>query len=320
MTKRKQGEQEELFTDQEIQALPVEVRNRVDTAIAKSHPRATQLIAAEKITKANLEVRLSDAAALVDFYNRAEDLIIKRTKNEDWLMIGDSPYPLESAVKKAHMTIGSKIKDIRIEEDKVIEQIQGGDFSVIYFTAYGTVCFNGQEAEAIGTASTKDQFFAERTREKKDGSGNVVKENDRPVKEKYLLPLEDVSIMNVKKKSVTNLYKRTLDLIFRLNPTKEKLADLGITPKSGFTFAGGSKGGSTDTPADKETRTKMKTILASLSAATGQSTGEVLKGVTYFEKAGSDPFPGYTDPSRVSSKMLGKTMKKLEDLAKKAGI
>jgi hypothetical protein len=234
-------------------------------------------------------------------------------------MIGDNPYPLEAAVKKAHMTIGSTISGIYFEEDKIIEQIQGGDFPVIYFTAFGTVEFNGQRAQAIGTASTKDPFFAERSRDKKDEQGNVVKEGNKPVKEKYLLRLEDVPIMNVKKKAVTNLYKRALDLIYRLNPTKERLEKLGIKPKAGFTFTGGGQGGSTDSAADKETRTKIKTLLNGVSAATGKSSGAILQEITRFEKPGSEPFPGYTSPDRVSPKMLAKTLKQLEALAKKAG-
>lgn len=318
--KKNQADQTQLFSDEEIGSLPVEVRNKIDDRISGGHPRGTALIAAEQITKKNLETRLSNVEALVAFYNRAEDLIIKRTKDEDWLMIGETPYPLESAVKKAHMTIGSKIRDIRIEEDQVVEQIQGGDFKVIYYTAYGTICFNGQEAEAVGTSSTKDSFFAERSREVKDEKGNVVKEGQYPKKEKYLLQLEDVSIMNVKKKAVTNLYKRGLDLIFRLNPTKEKLEELGITPKSGFQFGKGMTGGSTDSAADKETRTKIKSLIATLSAATGKNTGAILQEVTTFQKPGSDPFPGYTDVARVSPKMLGKTLKQLEGIAKKSGV
>ncbi len=320
MTQRKRPDQTQLFTDEEIDAMPVEVKNLVDTRVPATHPRGTALIAAERITKENLAVRLSNVEALVEFLNKAEDLVIKRTKSQDWLMIGDMPYPLESAVKKAHSTIGSKIKGLRIEEDKVIEQIQGGDFPVIYFSAYGNVCFNGQEAEAFGASSTKDEFFAARTRDKRDADGNVVREGDKPVKEKFLLPLSEVAIMDVKKKSVTNLYKRGLDLIFRLNPTKEKLAELGITPKAGFTFTGGGKGGSPDSAADKETRTKIKTFINTLSAATGKSSGAILQEVTHFEKPGSDPFPGYTDVARVSPKMLGKTLKQLEVLAKKAGV
>ena len=312
--KKNQAEQTEIFTDQEIDALPVEARAVVDTRVPATHPRSQALLSTERITKANLAVRLDNAEALVEFYNRAEDLILRRTKSEDWLMIGEKPYPLESAVKKAHMTIGSVIKNIRIEEDRVIEQIQGGDFQVIYFTAYGPVCFNGQEAEAVGTASTKDSFFAERTRDVLDKDGKPVKEGDRVKREKYLLKLEDVAIMNVKKKAVTNLYKRALDLIFRLNPTVEKLKELGIEPVSGFSFGSGSKGGSTDSAADKELRTKLKSLVAKVSDATGQTRAQVLMSVTAYKD-----FKGFQVADRVTTKQLPYAIDKLEKMLSGAG-
>jgi hypothetical protein len=309
MTQKKKPEQTSMFTDEEIDALPVEVKNLVDTRIQRTHPRGGALIAAERITKENLAVRLSNVEALVEFLNKAEDLVIKRTKSQDWLLIGDMPYPLESAVKKAHSTIGSKITDLRIEDDRVIEQIQGGDFPVIYYTAYGIVDFNGQKAEAVGTASTKDDFFALRSREVKDENGAPVKDGSRVKKEKYLLRLEDVAIMNVKKKAVTNLYKRGLDLIFRLNPTKEKLAELGINPKSSYGFGTGSQGGSTDTKAEKELRTKLKSLIAKVSDATGQTQIAVLKSVTKYKD-----YQGAQDPNRVTAKQLPFAVEKLEKM------
>lgn len=309
MTQRKRPDQTQLFTDEEIDAMPVEVKNLVDTRIPATHPRGTALIAAEQITKENLAVRISNVKALVEFLNQAEDLVIQRTKSQDWLMIGDTPYPLESAVKKAHSTIGSKIKGLRIEEDRVIEQIQGGDFSVIYFTAYGIVCFNGQEAEAIGTSSTKDDFFALRSREVKDESGAPVKDGKHVEKEKYLLKLEDVATMNVKKKAVTNLYKRGLDLIFRLNPTVEKLKELGITPKSSYGFGTGSKGGSVDTEKEKALRTTLKTLVAKVSDKTGQTQAQILMSVTAFKD-----FKGFQVADRVSSKQLPYAVEKLEKM------
>lgn len=310
-------QQTNLFDNVDVKNLPAEVRNKIELDPSPDHPRRNALVTTEKITKDNLLKVLENTEALVSFYNKAEDLILKRTKNEDWMMIGNNPYPLESAVKKAHMTIGSKIVDIRVEQDRVTEQIQGGDFDVLYFTAYGRVCFNGQEAEAIGTASTKDKFFAERSREVKDSTGKVVMNGNYPAKEKYLLKLKDVEVMNVKKKAVTNLYKRALDLIFRLNPTVDKLKELGITPASGYDFAGGSQGGSTDTADEKEQRTKIKTLLAKISQDTGKSIGKILQNVTSFG-TGEKAFKGYTDPARVSPKMLAKTITSLTKLSEKS--
>lgn len=101
----------------EVLDLPANVLSRIPSAdIVESHPRRNELLQAEKITKGNLQTLIENAEALVEFHNKAVTLILKRTKNEDWILMGDKPYPLESAVKKALQTIGADVVNIRIAE------------------------------------------------------------------------------------------------------------------------------------------------------------------------------------------------------------
>lgn len=280
--------------------IPVEVYQRLPNSdIAESHPRRSALLHVEKITKQNLVEMLENAEALIEFQNKATKLIIKRTKNEDWLMIGKNPYPMESAVKKALQTIGASISNLRIEEEIITERHNGSDFKVKYFTAYGDMIFNGRTAQAIGTSSSKDKFFAERTR--KNGDSSV----------KYLLTLDEVDLPSVKKKAVTNLYKRGLDLIMKLNPTEAELKELGITPISGFSFAQGTQGGSVDTPEIKELRTKLSTLLATASKELNRPISAILKESTAF-----NDFGGYLSVDRVSANMLPKAIMKITEMIK----
>lgn len=275
-----------------------------NTDIIESHPRKNELLQAERITQGNLQKMLDNANALIEFQNRATTLILKRTKNEDWFLIDGKPYPLESAVKKALQTIGADITNIRIAEELVIETNEGKDFPVKYFTVYGDMSFNGRIVQAIGTSSTKDKFFAERKKKIKDLSGK--EENV-----KYLLPLDEVDVSSVKKKAVTNLYYRGLSLIMKLNPTLEELKAIGITPTSGYSHGKGTSGGSTDSAAEKDERTKLNSLLAKAAQELGKSAVDVLKEATAF-----DNFPGYTTVDRVSVAMVPKAIKNIESMLK----
>lgn len=320
MTTRKAGtdqgaDQSDLFGNVDVEQLPVRVKEAISPMeIARSHPGRTALMAMERITRANLATFIDNAEALVDFLNKAEELIIKRTRSEDWIIMGETPYALESAVKKALSVLGASITNIDIEETRVVESQDGRDFPVVYFTAFGDVIFNGRSVQAVGTSSTKDPFFAERWKPALNPDGSVkLDENKREIRVKVLLPLQEVEVQNVKKKSVTNLYKRGLDLIFKLNPTTEFLKSKGIEPKS-FSYGKGSSGGSTDTAEEKDLRTKLKSLLAKVAAETGQSQAAILKSKTAFNN-----FQGYTEPDRVSSKMLKRTIDDLDAMLKSGG-
>jgi len=305
-----------MFSDEDIAAMPVEQQALVEVNHQSSHPRHSAIVASEKITASNLATKLSDAKAMIEFFKQAKTLVLTATKKQDWILIGgDKPYLIESGVKIAHQTIGSKIINMKIEVDERIEDIEGGNFKVIYFTCNAEVLFQGLNFPVIGTSSTKDQFFAARSRELKDEDGKVIMSEDGkyPMKEKYLLPLVQVELQNVKKKCVTNMYKRALDLVFKLNPTKEDLEAINIKLEAsgGYGHKTGSGGGSTATPEEKEKRLTIVKLILRLHELTGMEGGAILAEHTKF-----NDFKGYTDPDRVSPKMLDKTITKLQKLEK----
>lgn len=253
-----------------------------------------QVMALEKVTAKNLERLVEEAESLVKFTNRIKTVALKATNGGDWAVFGDKPYLLESGVKSVLQIVGSSIFDTSIDEEIRVEE---SGKKVGYFTAIGKILFNGRVYTNIGTANTKDKFFAQRG-EHEDGS-------------KKILNYDEVDIQNCRKKAVTNLQHRLLDMALKLRPTLEELKALGIEPKGKVEFAGGSQGGKVDTKEEGDLRLTLKTALARASALTGKAIGEILTGVTAF-----DDFRGYSSPDKVSPKMLKRALTSVEKIIK----
>lgn len=294
--------QADLFTD-----TPSEVAGGMEIEAMSTQ----QVVVVDKVTKANLARLLEDAEALVEFSKKISDLAIKRTSNQDWVLFGDKPYLTESGVKKTLALCGANTHSTTIEKEIVNEK--SGNV-VIYFMAQGKIDFNGKTYENVGTSSTKDKFFAERTRKEDDKSNDPPKYKKG---DKYVIDVDEVDIPSVRKKSVTNLQHRLLDMVLKLNPTKEQLKELGIEPAAGFKFAQGSKGGATDTKDEKELRTEIKTLVNRYVKDEGKSEADVVQWATSFEgKNGGKDFAGYKTVDRISVKMLKGTLEKLHNLDK----
>lgn len=261
-----------------------------------------QLMLYEKITEENKDRLVSEAKALVDYSNKIREIALKNTNANDWVLFDDKPYMTEGGVKKTLSLCGASVIGTKIEKEILKE---AGGLVVIYFTATGKICFNNRIYENIGTSSTKDRFFAERRRYADHPEGQWKKGD------KYLLDLDEVDIPSVRKKSVTNLQHRLLDMILTLRPTKEDLKNANITVTQGFRHSTGAKGGSTDSADEKKVRTEIASILARVASDRGLPEADVLRGVTAFQG-----FNGYDNVDRVSSKMLNKTLGKLKSMDK----
>lgn len=249
-----------------------------------------QAFTLQKVTASNLERLIADAEALVQFSNRIKTVALKATTANDWIMLGGNPYLKESGVKSLLRLIGASVYDLKIEEEVIFDEKLGG--KVGYFTAEGKILFNGNTLSNIGVASTKDLFFAKRFKDGKE----------------VFLNYDEVDKANVRKKAVTNLQKRLLDCVLKLAPTPQELEKAGIKIEAVVEYGKGTSGGKVDSKEEKDERLKLKNTLARLSALTGEPVGKLLQGLTAF-----NDFAGYTEPDRVSPKMLSKTLKAVEN-------
>jgi len=292
-------------------------KEELPVALVASDPPPSELTTRQMgqmqlITKHNLAQMISNAEALVDFYNAARKIALKATNPHDWTILGEKPYCLDSGVNKILQFLGASFKNIKSVTESETEVEIG---RVDHYTTTGEFFFNGQTFSNIGMASTKDKFFAERTRKFTDPDGTF-KEGD-----KYFLKFDEVDRANCKKKAVTNLKHRLLLTAFQFNPDIEELKN-HFGDKFGkistVSYGKGSKGGSTDSAATKNKRTELGNLILILVDGDTEKAGAKLQELSKFGE-GEKAFKGYDDLKRVSIKMLDKTITRAKkEVEKKA--
>jgi len=253
-----------------------------------------QVVALEKVTKANIERLVDEAEALVAFTNRIKTVALKATNGSDWALFGDKPYLLETGVKNVLQIVGASIFDVSMDEE-VRHEADGR--KVGYFTAVGKISFMGRVHVNVGTGTTKDKFFCQRGENK-------------------ILSYDEVDIQNVRKKAVTNLQHRLLDMVLKLRPSLDELKVLGIEPKGKVDFAKGSQGGTTDTVDEKALRLELKNLVAKAANDLDRKPEQILQDATAFGE-GPTAFAGYYSVDKVSPKMLKKAITSIKNRLEK---
>jgi hypothetical protein len=115
----------------------------------------------------------------LEFQKKIIPIALKITNPSDWTNQSGKPWPSGSAVEKIRNLFGISIIDIKEKR----EDLEGQ--SGYLYTYSGTFKFANTQIDAIGTCSSKDQFFAK------------TKKGYRPV--------EEIDQGNIKKAAYTNM-------------------------------------------------------------------------------------------------------------------
>lgn len=131
-----------------------------------------------------------NAEARIEAVKKIKQIALKVTNSHDWIDEHGKPYLQVSGAEKIARVFGVNwhLTDPQLETDSQ------GNFS---FTYSGTFTFRGASITAIGTRSSKDDFFSRSFEWKKDEQG-------RSVKIATEVPPEKVDRMDVKKGAYTN--------------------------------------------------------------------------------------------------------------------
>lgn len=158
-------------------------------------------------------------------------LAINATTDNDWKDFGGNPYLVGSGSTKIALRFNISLKFDRNANGEpliMIEEIKKPDGSPIYiYTTVGKAeLANGRTFEAIGTASTDDDFLGYEN--EKDERGKYIK-NQQGQTVKVPVPIHE-AIQDCKKKSVTNFYGRAILGILGMGGLSwEDLAKYGIS-------------------------------------------------------------------------------------------
>jgi len=263
-----------------------------DGAITETEVESTEIVKKENplqesgITAANIEEKIKAAEVWVDYVKRMRAVALKATSPGDWIMHGDKPYCQDNGVTAILRTIGAETHGLRIEEEVKHDANGRKDY---YYTAIGKISFHGKTYENMGGSSTRDQFFSMRN--------------------KKLIPVEELDLEDIKKKSVTNLKHRLLNDAIGLNPTLEDLEKIGIKPGAAIKYSKGNKGGTVDSKEEVTMRAELRESVLKIADVTEKDPHAILQSITTFTKDGKE-FPGYQLVEKVSVRMLKQTLSK----------
>ena len=263
---------------------------------------------AHSTTVEDIEKGLKLAEKMVDAQDRLMKILIRSTNNKDWIDQADKPYLQASGCNKIARNMGIRVSTIVREEHN--REDDRGAYIEIVTSAAGE--WNGKVTQQVGSASTRDRFFAERWM---DG-------------EKILLPLSEIDLGNVRKKSHTNLLNRLIKDLLGLSFTWEEIeeASSGKITKTGgtvFTYDKGKAGGKNEAADSGTKRSEIRTMIMDMCDGEEGAAKAMLQEFTSFKNKEGKVIPGKTSVDKLSDKQLPYThrdvLKKYDEYTKALG-
>lgn len=143
----------------------------------------------------------------VNQLQRILETSLKVTNSQDWIDQQGKPYLMGSGAEKIARLFGLRIKDVK--SDKRNSQDEKGSFYFYVYTGVVEMGTGKDSIEAVGTCSSKDQFFAKK--------GGVLK------------PLSEIDETNIMKAAYTNMVVNGITRLLGLrNLTWEQLQKAGL--------------------------------------------------------------------------------------------
>jgi len=253
-------------------------------------------------TPEGIEQQTKRIEAYVSAQVRIRSACIRVTNVNDWTDMGGKPYLQWVGAAKVAGIFG-----ISYDTPKFSEKYQSDESgSYVEFNVETMVRYGGRSVPEIGSASTRDGLYGVGWRTGNDGK-----------KEKYFLPLSEVDVNDVKKKSLTNLLNRGIRSLLGLSFTWEeieKITNGAITQAkcSKVGFDKGKQGGSTEAPDTAELRSKVRKQLLEICGGDEAGAKARLQKLTTFKGKDGKEVPGRTSMDAVSEKQLTYLAKDVE--------
>jgi len=261
-------------------------------AVIKSQaPMPVQQVSTLPQTVQEVEDRVARAEALAKGMETLRRLSVRATSAADWVDESGNPYLQWSGGAKVAPLWGIRFSPPVLETEKIKDEV--GEYYV--FTYRAMTMGAGVEMPCDGHATTRDDFFAKRSRD-----GQTI-----------YLPLSEIDITDVKKKALTNMLNRGLKNTVGLSFTWDEIIEYSqgkITPdncRGKVAFSSGAKGGKVDkNPAEtQKKRSEIWDILMDMCGGNGSAAGQCLKKLTAF-----GDFKGLTDITKVSEKQVNRIL------------
>lgn len=225
-------------------------------------------------------------------------LSLKVTNTADWVDQQGRPYLMGSGAEKVARLWGLKIHSIKSE--KVNTEDEKGRFYYYMVTGVAELPGGRDSIVAVGTCSSKDQFFAATTME---ANGK---------KERVLKPLSEVDETNIMKSAYTNFMVNAITRLLGIrNLTFGQLKEAGIdTDKIGKVEYRGAE----MSEEAKERKEDCWRKILSIVGGDEKAAKAKLKELTSWKKQSGEVVAGRDDINRLSEKQIDILHGKLERL------
>lgn len=152
---------------------------------------------------------IATAERRIERISKIKMYALKSTNHEDWVDMQGKPYLTSSGAEKVARLFGVKIRDVKTEKKDSSDE--KGKFYYYLVTGVAELKGGDDYIEAVGTCSSKDQFFAKR--------GGQFK------------PLSEVEETNILKAAYSNFIGNAITRLLGIrNLTWEELKTIGIAP------------------------------------------------------------------------------------------
>lgn len=230
----------------------------------------------------------------VELVKRMRLVVCKLTESSHWQDFSGVPYLKDGGIHVIASTIGVEFGEPVVHEDRCEDD--KGQF--VRYTCELSGAWRGRKLHEVGTSSTRDPFFA--------------------IAKQKAVPLSEINLGNVRKKSITNAQHRVLSKITGLGGvTWELLDSIGIHRGEGGTtrFRGSERKQATGAGEWTQEKQKLWGMLLEIYG------GEEEKAAEYLFRATDNPSKGYRgirDPAELTSGILKWLVPKVEaELAKR---
>lgn len=262
------------------------------------------------IVSSSVEETLKQIEIAFKRAERMTTLALSRTRPGDWIDIGGKPYLQASGAVKMLHPFGISVSEPIFTEEQKPEGKREQPEQIFNCKVTFTLP-NGQQFHEIGSAASSDDFFCKRKRNLLDSNGKPIPiTNDKGEVQKdkwgriqyefeeYFLPVSEIDLQDVRKKSYANALGRGVRRMLALeNLTWDDLA------KAGIKRAGGSydfkKGGQAPTQdADKgndRKRQEIREMILEMAGGDDATAKTILESLTFYQGKGLKSVNDITD-------------------------
>lgn len=253
------------------------------------------------LSKQNVVDTTDDIIALaerrLDKIQRLKQISLKSTNEYDWVDQQGKPYLTSSGAEKIARLFGVKITNVKSE--KTWSEDEKGRFYFYVVTGVSHLPGGIDSIEAVGTCSSKDQFFAKVRGE--------------------LKPVSEVDETNIMKAAYSNFIANAVTRLLGIrNLTWDQIKSAGVAVEkvAKVEYTKGLNGGGQVTKEDKDKQVELGNILIDLAHGDQTTAENLLEDITKFTAKDGNKVKGIRSCKILTGKRLEIAIKKAKDKQK----